>query len=70
MCASIAYTSITHDGTLYTSHSSMHGTQFHLGSHACVVLIDICIGYERGRDESSHSSIYTLYSTAYLGGSI
>jgi hypothetical protein len=44
MCASIAYTSITHDGTLYTSHSSMHGTQFHLGSHACVVLIDICIG--------------------------
>ena len=45
MCASIAYTSITHDGTLYTSHSSMHVHNFtwdHM--RVCVVLIDICIG--------------------------
>ena len=71
MCASIAYTSITHDGTLYTSHSSMHGTQFHLGSHACVVIIGMCIGLrEAEMGGSSHSSIYTVYSTAYLGGSI
>jgi len=47
MYASIAYTT-THNDTLYTSHSSMHGTHYHLGSHACVVVIDICIGYERG----------------------
>ena len=38
-------------------------------TYACVVVIDVH-RFERGWDESSHSSISVLYSTVYLGGNI
>jgi len=39
MCASTAYTSITHDGTLYTSHSSMHGASVMREAEMRVVIV-------------------------------